>query len=90
MQPSNAVLLDETIADYTGKPTTIPGAVAIFERYSGPEYKHLEMGQTQRQHRTPGSWWYAGSSTVGNYDYIFDWVFHDNGHHRYRCRRHRH
>ena len=43
--PSNAVLLDETIADYTGAPTTIPHAVAIFERYAGPEYKHLEMGK---------------------------------------------
>lgn len=52
--PSNAVLLDETIADYTGKPTTIPCAVAIFERYAGPEYKHRD-GQTQRQHRTPGT-----------------------------------
>lgn len=76
--PGNAVLLDETIADYTGKPTTIPHAVAIFERYAGPEYKHQEMGQpnisTERRELVV-RW----ISTVGNYDYIFDWVFHQNG-----------
>ncbi|MCV5977609.1 primary-amine oxidase, partial [Escherichia coli] len=76
--PSKAVLLDETIADYTGKPTTIPGAVAIFERYAGPEYKHLEMGKpnVSTERRELVVRWI---STVGNYDYIFDWVFHDNG-----------
>ena len=76
--PSNAVLLDETIADYTGAPTTIPHAVAIFERYAGPEYKHLEMGKpnVSTERRELVMRWI---STVGNYDYIFDWVFHDNG-----------
>jgi primary-amine oxidase len=76
--PTNAVMLDETIADYTGKPTTIPRAVAVFERYAGPEYKHQEMGQpnisTERRELVV-RW----ISTVGNYDYIFDWVFHQNG-----------
>lgn len=76
--PQNAVLLDETIADYTGKPTAIPRAIAIFERYAGPEYKHQEMGQpnisTERRELVV-RW----ISTVGNYDYIFDWVFHQNG-----------
>lgn len=38
--PSNAVMLNETIADYTGAPMEIPRAIAIFERYAGPEYKH--------------------------------------------------
>jgi primary-amine oxidase len=76
--PDNAVLLDETLADYTGKPTTIPHAVAIFERYAGPEYKHQEMGQpnVSTERRELVVRWI---STVGNYDYIFDWVFHQNG-----------
>ncbi|RDK92831.1 tyramine oxidase [Enterobacillus tribolii] len=76
--PENAVLLDETIADYTGTPTTIPRAIAIFERYAGPEYKHQEMGQpnVSTERRELVVRWI---STVGNYDYIFDWVFHDNG-----------
>lgn len=76
--PGNAVLLDETIADYTGKPTTIPHAIAIFERYAGPEFKHQEMGQpnVSAERRELVVRWI---STVGNYDYIFDWVFHQNG-----------
>uniref|UniRef100_UPI001BD10AA8 primary-amine oxidase n=1 Tax=Klebsiella michiganensis TaxID=1134687 RepID=UPI001BD10AA8 len=76
--PSNAVLLDETIADYTGTPTTIPRAIAIFERYAGPEYKHQEMGKpnVSTERRELVVRWI---STVGNYDYIFDWVFHENG-----------
>lgn len=76
--PQNAVLLDATIADYTGAPTRIPHAMAIFERYAGPEYKHQEMGKpnlsTERRELV-----IRWISTVGNYDYIFDWVFQQNG-----------
>ncbi|WNW14392.1 primary-amine oxidase (plasmid) [Pseudomonas sp. DTU_2021_1001937_2_SI_NGA_ILE_001] len=76
--PENAVLLDATIADYTGAPMTIPRAMAIFERYAGPEYKHQEMGQpnVSTERRELVVRWI---STVGNYDYIFDWVFQPNG-----------
>jgi primary-amine oxidase len=76
--PQNAVLLDATIADYTGAPTRIPRAMAIFERYAGPEYKHQEMGQPNlsAERRELVIRWI---STVGNYDYIFDWVFQQNG-----------
>lgn len=76
--PENAVLLDATIADYSGAPTTIPHAIAVFERYAGPEYKHQEMGQPNisAERRELVIRWI---STVGNYDYIFDWVFQQNG-----------
>lgn len=76
--PENAVLLDATLADYTGAPANIPNAIAVFERYAGPEFKHQEMGQpnlsTERRELVV-RW----LSTVGNYDYIFDWVFAENG-----------
>jgi len=76
--PQNAVLLDATIADYTGAATKIPRAMAVFERYAGPEYKHQEMGQPNLsvERRELVVRWI---STVGNYDYIFDWVFQQNG-----------
>lgn len=41
--PDNAVLLDAVIADYKGQPQVIPNAIAVFERYAGPEYKHHEI-----------------------------------------------
>ncbi len=76
--PDNAVFLDAVIADYTGKPQIIPNAIAIFERYAGPEFKHQEMGQPNisAERRELVVRWI---STVGNYDYMFDWVFNNNG-----------
>jgi len=57
---------------------TIPNAIAVFERYAGPEFKHQEMGQenVSVERRELVVRWI---STVGNYDYMFDWVFSDNG-----------
>lgn len=76
--PDNAVLLDAVIADYTGQPRVIPNAIAIFERYAGPEFKHQEMNQpniSSERRELVVRW----ISTVGNYDYIFDWVLNNNG-----------
>jgi primary-amine oxidase len=76
--PQNAVLLDAMLADYTGAPTKVPRAIAVFERYAGPEYKHQEMGKPNlsAERRELVVRWI---STVGNYDYLFDWVFSENG-----------
>lgn len=76
--PDNAVLLDNTIADYAGAPLKIPNSIAVFERYAGPEYKHQEMGKpnVSVERRELVVRWV---STIGNYDYIFDWVFQPNG-----------
>jgi len=76
--PENAVFLEAVIPDYKGNPTTIPNAIAVFERYAGPEFKHQEMGQknVSTVRRELVVRWV---STIGNYDYIFDWVFQTNG-----------
>lgn len=76
--PQNAVFLDATIADSSGAPMTIPNAIAVFERYAGPEFKHQEMGKpnVSAERRELVVRWI---STVGNYDYLFDWVFAENG-----------
>lgn len=76
--PMNAVFLDATIADSSGAPMVIPNAIAVFERYAGPEYKHQEMGKPNisAERRELVVRWI---STVGNYDYMFDWVFAENG-----------
>lgn len=76
--PQNAVFLDATIADSSGAPMVIPNAIAVFERYAGPEFKHQEMGKpnVSAERRELVVRWI---STVGNYDYLFDWVFAENG-----------
>lgn len=76
--PDNAVLLDATLADYAGAPAKVPNAIAVFERYAGPEFKHQEMGKpnVSTERRELVVRWI---STVGNYDYMFDWVFAENG-----------
>ncbi len=78
--PNNAVLLDATITDNDGNPYTIPNAIAIFEQYAGPELKHQEMvlgnQNVSRERRELVIRWI---STVGNYDYIFDWILSPNG-----------
>jgi primary-amine oxidase len=76
--PQNAVLLDATLSDPTGAPVQLQRAIAVFERYAGPEFKHQEMGKpnVSTERRELVVRWI---STVGNYDYIFDWVFAENG-----------
>lgn len=76
--PQNAVLLDATLADYTGTAVKVPRAIAVFERYADPEFKHQEMGKpnVSTERRELVIRWI---STVGNYDYMFDWVFAENG-----------
>jgi primary-amine oxidase len=76
--PQNAVLLDATLADYTGTATQVPRAIAVFERYADAEFKHQEMGKPNisvERRELVVRW----ISTVGNYDYLFDWVFAENG-----------
>lgn len=79
--PDNATLLESTISDNSGNPYTIPNAIGVFERYAGPEFKHFDMvtfteGNESRERRELVV---RFVSTIGNYDYIFDWVFMQNG-----------
>lgn len=79
--PENAVLLDATISDNSGNPYTIPNAIGVFERYAGPEFKHDDLvtfteGNESRERRELVIRYVT---TIGNYDYIFDYVLLQNG-----------
>jgi primary-amine oxidase len=52
---------------------TIPRAVALYERDGGIAWKHDEEARRARDLVI------GFVSTVGNYDYGFDWIFHQNG-----------
>jgi primary-amine oxidase len=71
--PSNGTVLDAVVAESSGEPRVIPGAVALFERDGGIEWKHAE--NTRRSRELVLAYW----SQPGNYEYGFEWVFHQDG-----------
>jgi primary-amine oxidase len=71
--PSNCSVFDAVVADASGEPRTIPGAVALYERDGGMLWKHAD--NTRRSRELVLSYF----SQPGNYEYGFDWVFHQDG-----------
>ena len=71
--PANCTVFDAVVAESSGEPHTIPGAVALYERDAGVAWKH--ENNTRRERELVLSYF----SQPGNYEYGFDWVFHQNG-----------
>jgi len=71
--PSNAVFAPAIFSDDMGRAVTIPRAVAIYERDAGVLWRHSNRAQRARQLVL------SGYSTVDNYDYLFNWVFGQDG-----------
>jgi primary-amine oxidase len=71
--PANCTVFDAVMAGISGEPDVIPGAVAIYERDAGVAWKH--ENNTRRERELVLSYF----SQPGNYEYGFDWVFHQNG-----------
>jgi primary-amine oxidase len=71
--PANCTVLDAVLGDNDGEPRVIPGAVALFERDGGVEWKHAD--NTRRSRELVLAYW----SQPGNYEYGFEWVFHQDG-----------
>jgi primary-amine oxidase len=71
--PSNASFAPAIFSDDMGRPVTIARAVAIYERDGGVLWRHSNRAQRARQLVL------SGYSTVDNYDYLFNWVFGQDG-----------
>ena len=71
--PANAMFAPASFADSRGRVVTIPRAVAIYERDGGVLWRHAERGSRARQLVL------SGYSTVDNYDYLFHWIFSQDG-----------
>jgi primary-amine oxidase len=71
--PENCTVYDAAVADESGEPRTIPGAVALYERDAGVAWKHGDHARRARELVA------AFSTQVGNYQYGFDWIFHQDG-----------
>ncbi|MFQ5967030.1 MAG: tyramine oxidase [Acidimicrobiia bacterium] len=78
--PTNAVFFDASFADDTGAPYAQENAVCLFERYAGNiAWRHYEAVTGQDNVRPRTDLVLRSVSAIGNYDYIFDWVFRQDG-----------
>ena len=71
--PKNATLFDAAINDTEGKAQVIKNSFALFERYADPEWSHNGDARERRELVL------RAIATIGNYDYVLDWVFLQNG-----------
>jgi len=71
--PANCSVFDAVFAGGNGEPVTIPHAVALYERDGGLAWKHDDEARRARDLVL------SFVATVGNYDYGFDWIFHQDG-----------
>jgi primary-amine oxidase len=71
--PENCTVFEAVMADENGAPQSIPGAVALYERDAGIAWKHGNEARRARELVL------SFLTEVGNYEYGFDWVFHQDG-----------
>ena len=77
--PENAVLLDAVFADDFGEPYEWPQSVGIYERDSGLLWQHYDYVSEETEGRRGRELVMTFISTIGNYDYQFDWIFGQDG-----------
>jgi primary-amine oxidase len=78
--PADATYLPVTMANAAGGADTLDDRVCIFERaLAQPVWRHFDI-MTQALESRPATELVVRSiATVGNYDYVFDWVFSTGG-----------
>jgi len=77
--PPNAVFAEVVFAGEQGQTVETPRAIAIYERDGGLLWKHQDFltkaVESRRARQLVISW----IATVGNYEYGFNWIFHQDG-----------
>lgn len=84
--PAYATFLPAVLHQDSGAPLEIPDAICVFERNIGdPAWRHFEVFAQSETQMTPAEGRpatelvFRSASEVGNYDYLIDYVFHQNG-----------
>lgn len=78
--PSTAVFFDAVFADEWGDPYPLERSACLFERYAGDiAWRHYEAINGQHEVRTRTELVLRSISAIGNYDYVFDWTFRQDG-----------
>jgi primary-amine oxidase len=80
--PENATLFNAVFAQENGSAVPLPRAVALYERDGGVLWKHVDYtslpfvhNESRRARQLVLSWF----ANVGNYEYGFNWIFHQDG-----------
>jgi primary-amine oxidase len=75
--PEGAVYFDGLISDDEGRPKPVLNAVCLFEREAGDmAWRHYSDQPESRRKRDLVV---RSAAVVGNYDYVFDWTFQQDG-----------
>lgn len=79
--PMNAAYFDTTFANDQGVPYTQAKVACLFEQRGdgGIEWRHYEYFNESNESRSRRELVLRSISAIGNYDYVFDWVFLQNG-----------
>ena len=80
--PSNAVFFDEVTPSDTGSaggPIALPHAIAMYERDAGSLWDRTDPTTLQRDPRFARELVVTGTMPIGNYTYVFDYVFRMDG-----------
>jgi primary-amine oxidase len=77
--PANARLFDTVLANSAGEVLEFPRTVALYERDGGLLWKHTDYTVGHREARRARQLVLTYVATAGNYEYAFDWVFHQDG-----------
>ena len=78
--PPDATLFDATLAGNSGEPEVYSAVCAIFERTAGnPAWRHYDFASDETESRPSRELVVRTVTTLGNYDYILDWIFQQDG-----------
>ena len=79
--PENTLYLDALITGDNGRPRSVPRMVGIFERETGDMAwrHHTGAHEGVPESRVKRDLVVRAAAVLGNYDYIFDWIFQQDG-----------
>lgn len=77
--PANAVFFDAVSSDARGIPQRQARAACLFERYAGDVAWRHAPSHRDPESRPKRDLVLRSIATAGNYDYVFDWIFQQDG-----------
>ncbi|MGH9658869.1 MAG: hypothetical protein ACRD96_10015, partial [Bryobacteraceae bacterium] len=75
--PANAVFSNGLVAEGNGRPKLRPGVICLFEREAGDMSWRHHSGEPESRRKRDLVVRFA--AVLGNYDYVFDWTFQQDG-----------